>query len=96
MKKVNIPVFENVQENPSSALLNWYKSLGWDDEFQELDPKKVLISEEEWLAICRMYNEFHGTSGGFFFMSYGPACDKNIPQGKVFLQSGWVSRPADC
>lgn len=87
---VDAPVFKNIQENPSAALLNWYKSLGWDDEVQKLDPKKVLISEEEWLETCRMYNEFHGPSGGFFFMSYGPACDKTIPKGKVLLRHGWI------
>jgi hypothetical protein len=91
-KQVKMPPFpDTVSEKPAESLVEWYGSLGWDGK-ENLDPKKVQISKEDWNDICQLYIQNHGAEGGFFFMNYGPSSDDAIPKGHVVLKTDWKGR----
>jgi len=75
-------------------IANFYMDLGWDGQ-QNLDPKKVIVNESDWLKLIKKIEPVAGTqdqkiSAGLTFTNYGPSGSNKIKRGKVKLVKGWV------
>lgn len=91
MKKlIDYPeLMEITEESLEDYILGLYKKLGWS-ESQNIDPKKILMCEKQWLEICSEFNATEVSGAGFAWMNYGPSCDKDIPYGKIKLEKGYL------
>jgi len=81
-------------KHPVNKLMNFYADLGWDGQ-QNLDPKKVVINEADWLKVVKKMETAGGTqderiSAGLMFTNKGPSGSNKVKRGKVKLIKGWV------
>jgi hypothetical protein len=89
---VKMPEFK-VTGKPED-LIEWYKSLGWNPETHHLDPTKVGVNEEDDGKMCeallKTVNDQDKASYVILWANYGPSPRKNVPQGHVILEEGWI------
>ena len=91
-KYVTAPeIFINDDQLPGDALLNFYRSLGWNGE-DNVDPTKIRTSKCVYDALYAFI--FERVPGpltvGMFLCNSGPGVDDDIPVGKVKLLKGWT------
>jgi len=82
-------------KNHWDILAEFYKELGWNPETHLLDPVKVKLNVMEHQVFFDRVIELGQTSDerldiGFMMMNSGPSQDDSVPDGKVWLQKGWI------
>jgi len=79
-------------ENPTEALVKFYKALGWNGE-DTLNPCKVRTTKLTFNYLYGvMFNRIPDSLGASMTMvSSGPGVDDYIPPGKVYLLEGWIT-----
>ena len=94
-KIVDVPkLFINDGELAGDALLNWYKSLGWNSNTHILNPNNIRTTQDIYNNIVDFMADIAGeySAGiGMLMVSNGPGVDDDVPQGKVILLDGWVT-----
>jgi len=93
MITVNIPVIDYDGMEAGEALIKFYTSLGFDSKKHTLNPKKVKISEADFLKMTekmKSLNLDNSTAASFMMLNYGPSCDYTMKNGKVRLHTGWI------
>lgn len=98
MKVLNIP---NINFNTdgdislaTSKIKEFYKSLGWNESKEEVDPCKVKICEKDWL---RLLNDFKSNGKdmeevrrlGFMWMNYAPSVSEKVREGTIRIYEGF-------
>lgn len=81
-------------KHPVNKLMNFYADLGWDGK-QNLDPKKVVINESDWLKAVKKMESARMTQderigAGLMFTNKGPSGSNKVERGRVKLMKGWV------
>ena len=83
-------------ENPSEALVKFYRALGWNGE-DTLNPCKIRTTKAVFDYLCEtMLKRYpdHPVNVGMTMVNIGPGTDDYIPPGKVYLLEGWIT-PAE-
>lgn len=81
-------------KHPVNKLMSFYVDLGWDGQ-QNLEPKKVIVNESDWLKLVKDMESAGMTqderiSAGLMFTHKGPSGSNKVKRGKVKLIKGWV------
>ena len=89
MRQEGYPELAPVAEmGPQEYITALYRGIGWDGA-SDLDPRKVTISQQRWLDVCKQFNELPGPGiGGYLWMSYGPAASDDVPYNSVQIEPG--------
>jgi len=83
------------RKNCSDILVDFYKGLGWTPETHEIDPVCVKMNPADQLAFCENMSrlttpEINAIQINIMFLMKGPSSDEHVPQGRVWLQNGWI------
>lgn len=89
MRQADYPELAPVADmGPEAYIAALYKGLGWDGT-SELDPTKIIISQQRWLEVCDEFNKLPGPGiGGYVWMNYGPTSDADVPYNSVRIEPG--------
>jgi len=80
-------------ENPSEALVKFYRALGWNGE-DTLNPCKIRTTKAVFDYLCETMLKRcpdHPVNVGMTMVNIGPGTDDYIPPGKVYLLEGWIT-----
>ena len=72
------------------SLADFYRGLGWVPEKQNLDPRKIKISESNYKAISDLYLQSDKAFEGLnmFLVSYMPSVDETLSDDIVIIHNG--------
>ena len=81
--------------NAEDYLIYFYRRIGWNEQ-DTLDPKKIVMNEQQWQEVAAALNSLPREPGemaaGFAWMNWGPSADKRVPYGKIDVREGAFTR----
>ena len=81
--------------NAEDYLIYFYRRIGWNEQ-DTLDPKKIVMNEQQWQEVAAALNSLPRGPGeiaaGFAWMNWGPSADKRVPYGKIDVREGAFTR----
>ena len=81
--------------NAEDYLIDFYRRIGWNEQ-DTLDPKKIVMNEQQWQEVAAALNSLPRGPGemaaGFAWMNWGPSADKRVPYGKIDVREGAFTR----
>ena len=88
LPELNVTDFEESIE----FIIEFYRTLGWCNGTEELDPRKIKIHPDTWGEICTDIKTKWGLGAALSWMNSGPSADEsnryNLKKDQVKIEEG--------
>ena len=96
-KKIKLPLFTKIKgDSPGETIINLYQKVIPEKSSKQavINPKKIKLNYDDCLNyIKKDQKQFPDDKKqvGLMWMNQGPAADKDIPPGEVYLYTGYLT-----